>query len=73
MTFAVIAIFAVVVLEIVSDTQSDYSNTSDEYYALGNITEGISNITERMGLLGTIIVLAVIIAVVVGALGFAMR
>ncbi|MFO8067534.1 MAG: hypothetical protein R6U11_08135 [Bacteroidales bacterium] len=49
-----------------------YSN-NDTAHALTNITEGITNITERAGLLGTIIILGVIITVVVGALGFAMR
>ena len=73
MTFAVIAIFAVVTLEIITETEGEYTDGSDEQLALSNLTEGVSNMTEKTPLLGTIIILAVIIAVVVGALAFAMK
>jgi len=73
MTFAVIAIFAVVTLEIITETEDEYTDGSDEQLALSNLTEGVSNMTEKTPLLGTIIILAVIIAVVVGALAFAMK
>jgi len=87
MLFAFIALVAVVVLEIITSAQADmdtsqvnascatygtHCNYSTEYLALENITKGMSNMTEKAPLLGTIIILAIIIAVVVGSFAFAM-
>ena len=88
MTFAVMAIFAVVAFEIITETQSDMDtsevndscatygfgcNYSTEYLGLNNISDGLSNMTEKTPLLGTIIILTVVIGVVVGALAFAIK
>jgi len=72
MLFAFIALVAVVVIEIVTSAQADYGSGTAAYLALDNITVGISNMTEKTPLLGTIIILAIIIAVVVGSFAFAM-
>lgn len=66
--FIILAIVAAVGLDIISDLQTSYGSTTAEYLALENATEGISNITERFGLLGTVLIFGMIIAVVIGYL-----
>lgn len=70
--FVIIGIVAAVGLKVNSSMQASFTNTSAEYLAIQNATEGISNITAQLGLLGLIVIFSVIIFVVIRHLGGAM-
>ena len=69
MLLVVIGIMLVVGLRIESDLQSDFDENLVEWNATDSAMEGLTNIAENQGLLGTIIIFGVIISVVVVAFG----
>jgi hypothetical protein len=68
-----IGIMLVVGLRVESDLQADFTVNGTEWNASENAMEGLSNVAENQGLLGTIIVFGVILGVVVMAFAVGRR
>ncbi len=71
MLLVVVGIMLVVGLRVESDLQSGFTQNSTEWNSARDTMEGLSNVAEQQGLLGTIIIFGVIISVVLVA--FAVR
>jgi len=67
MVLVLIGIMLVVGLRIEGDLQSGFTDNSTEDNATDDAMEGLSNVAENQGLLGTIIIFGVIISIVVVA------
>jgi len=69
MLFVIAGVVAVVGLEVITDTRDEYTSGTTEYLAASNVTDGLENVTTKFPLLGTVTILGVIIATIVG-IGF---
>ena len=67
MVLVLIGIMLVVGLRIEGDLQSGFTDNSTEDNATDDAMEGLSNVAENQGLLGTIIIFGIIISIVVVA------
>ena len=67
MVLVLIGIMLVVGLRIQGDLQNGFTDNSTEDNATDDAMEGLSNVAENQGLLGTIIIFGVIISIVVVA------
>ena len=61
----VIGIMLVIGLRIEGDLQTGFTDNSTEDNATDNIMDGLGNISENQGLLGTIIIFSIIISTVI--------
>jgi hypothetical protein len=68
-----IGIMLVVGLRVESDLQDDFTENSTEWNAAEDTMEGLDNVAENQGLLGTIIIFGVILGVVVMAFAVGRR
>ena len=67
MVLVLIGIMLVVGLRIQGDLKSGFTVNSTEDNATASAMEGLSNVAENQGLLGTIIIFGIIISIVVVA------
>ena len=68
--FIMIGIFAGVGAKVLDDLGKEVTTGSQANASIENATQGIGNLTSYLGLLGTIVILGVIIAVLMGVLGY---
>ena len=67
MMLVVIGVMLSVGVRVESDLQSDMTANSTEWNAAGDSIDGLANVAEQQGLLGTIIIFGVIISIVIVA------
>lgn len=69
LSLAVVAIVFAVVFAMLVSFQATLSNTSLAWYAINNITAGLSNIVQQFGTLGTVIGYSLILGAI-GLIGY---
>jgi len=52
-------------LQVMGDIQSDMTSGSVEYNATGDATEGVTNITGKFGIIGSVVAAAIILGILV--------
>ena len=65
MTLVVTGIGVAFGLNVMSDVQDDFTTNSIEYNATGDAIEGVAKIPEKMPLIATVIVAAILIGILV--------
>ena len=65
MMLVIIGIMLTVGLKVESGVRDEMTTNSAEYNASGDAMEGLTNVSEQQGLLGTVIIFGIIISVVV--------
>ena len=65
MMLVVIGIMLTVGLKVESGIKNEMTENSSEWNASGDAMEGLTNVSEQQGLLGTVIIFGIIISVVV--------
>ena len=70
LTFLVIVIVASVGGDVLTELQSTQTTDGNAFNITGNGLTGFTNLSNRFGLLGTIIIISVVISVIVGAFAF---
>ena len=69
-TFVIVAVVAVLGLQLLGDQQADLTANSAEYNATTDAIEGVSKFPEKLPMIAGVLVLVIIIGILVAAFRF---